>query len=41
MPEAQVARAFEHLNGLLLWPAVVLHGIVALWLVWSLRGAPS
>lgn len=33
--------AFEHLNGLLLWPAVVLHGIVAAMLVWSLRERTS
>lgn len=24
-----------HLNGLLLWPGVVLHFVVALWLVWT------
>jgi hypothetical protein len=29
--------AFQHLYGLLLWPAVVLHAIVALLLLWTAR----
>ena len=33
--------AFEHLGGLLLWPAVLLHGIVAVLLVWSIRSPRS
>jgi uncharacterized membrane protein len=33
--------AFEHLSGLLLWPAVVLHALVALLLPWSLRPRAS
>ena len=32
---------FEHLSGLLLWPAVVLHGIVAVLLLWTLRERAS
>jgi hypothetical protein len=32
---------FEHLYGLLLWPAVVLHAIVALLLLWTLRERAS
>jgi hypothetical protein len=30
--------AARHLEGLLLWPAVALHGVVALLLVWTGRG---
>ena len=29
-----------HLGGILLWPAVVLHAVVALFLIWSRRTAP-
>ena len=29
----------EHLGGVLLWPAVLLHAIVAVLLVWSRRRA--
>ena len=29
-----------HLGGILLWPAVVLHAVVALLLIWSRRTAP-
>ena len=29
---------FERIGGWLLWPAVVLHAVVALWLVWAWRG---
>ena len=32
---------FEHLDGLLLWPAVLLHAIVALLLLWTLRERAS
>ncbi len=31
--------AVAHLNGLLLWPAVVLHALVAVLLLWSRRRA--
>jgi hypothetical protein len=30
--------AVEHIGGVLLWPGVVLHAVVALLLVWSSRG---
>ena len=31
----------EHMSGILLWPAVLLHGAVALLLVWTWRGERS
>jgi hypothetical protein len=31
------AGTFDHLSGLLLWPAVALHAVVALLLVWTRR----
>ena len=30
--------AAEHMSGILLWPAVVLHALVALLLLWTWRG---